>query len=61
MKSPLARLLVRLAKFFTGLLIIVVGTIGLFVNFHDMMFLTMNVIFLIIGVSLFLTPITARK
>ncbi len=54
-------ILIQLFKLFLGAFIILIGSVGVFVNLHDWFFLFLNLIFLSIGVVLFLTPVSSEN
>lgn len=52
---------IKLLKLLMGAVIIVFGVIGVLVNLHDWIFLFLNVIFLMVGFVLFLTPLSQES
>jgi len=54
-------LFIRISKLLIGAFMILIGSLGILINWHDWFFLFLNVIFLGIGVVLFLTPISAKN
>lgn len=54
--NSLLSALIQIGRFLLGAIIIVIGTFGLFINFHDFFFLILNIAFLAVGLFLFLEP-----
>ncbi|OUD16315.1 hypothetical protein [Thioflexithrix psekupsensis] len=46
--------LLQFGRILLGAVILITGTFGLFINFHDIFFLIVNVCFLVVGLFLFL-------
>ena len=56
MKSVL-RIALLLLKLLLGIALILGGLLGIYLNMHDAIFLILNTVALMIGVSLFMTPL----